>query len=76
MIYKNMKIKVETDEHGESNLDEIVGELERLGYSEEIHTTFQPKSICTYEDGTYHVYTREAKHKIGELTTLAELKEM
>ena len=25
MIYKNMKIKVEKDEHGESNLDEIVG---------------------------------------------------
>ena len=28
---KNMKIKVETDELGESNLDEIVEELERLG---------------------------------------------
>lgn len=33
---KNMKIKVETDEHGESNLDEIVGELERLGVCKDI----------------------------------------
>ena len=28
---KNMKIKVETDEHGKSNLDDVVAELERLG---------------------------------------------
>lgn len=28
---KGMKIKVETDEHGEANLDEIVVELERMG---------------------------------------------
>lgn len=27
---KNMKIKVETDEHGESNLDEIVEKLEKF----------------------------------------------
>lgn len=31
MIYKNMKIKVETDEHGESNLDEIVGGVGKIG---------------------------------------------
>ena len=28
---KNMKIKVETDEHGESNLDEIVGGVGAVG---------------------------------------------
>ena len=67
---KNMKIKVE------NNLDEIVGELERLGYVIEIKTAKKPKSICTYEDGTYHVYMQEAKNKIGKPTTLAELKEM
>ena len=52
------------------------GELERLGYVIEIKTAKKPKSICTYEDGTYHVYMQEAKNKIGKPTTLAELKEM
>ena len=72
MNFKDMKIEI----NEQQPLNEIVMELERLVYSKEIHTTCQPKSICTYEDGTYHVYMREAKHKIGELTTLAELKEM
>ena len=72
MNFKSMKIEI----NEQQPLNEIVGELERLGYSKEIHTTYQPESICTYGDGTYHVYTREAKYKIGELTTLAELKEM
>lgn len=72
MNFKSMKIEI----NEQQPLDEVVMELGRLGYSKEIHTNCTPKSICTYEDGTYHVYTREAKHKIGELTTLAELKEM
>ena len=60
----------------ENNLDEIVSALERLGYVVELKTPKKPKSICTYEDGTYHVYMREAKHKTGNLTTLAELRSM
>ena len=72
MNFKDMKIEI----NEQQPLNEIVAELERLGYRKEIHTTCQPKSICTYEDGTYHVYMRETKYKIGELTTLAELKEM
>lgn len=67
MNFKSMKIEI----NEEQPLDEVVAGLERLGYRKEIHTTCQPKSICTYEDGTYHVYMREAKHKIGDLTTLA-----
>ena len=70
MNFKNMKIPVE------NNLDEIVGELERLGYRVELKTAKKPKSICTYEDGTYHVYMRGVELKAGNPTTLAELKEM
>ena len=70
MKFKNMKIPVE------NNLDEVVIELERLGYRAELKTSKNPKSICTYGDGTYHVYMRETKYKVGDLTTLAELKEM
>ena len=70
MKFKNMKIPVE------NNLDEVVIELERLGYRAELKTSKNPKSICTYNDGTYHGYMRETKYKIGDLTTLAELKEM
>ena len=70
MKFKNMKIPVE------NNLDEVVIELERLGYRAELKTSKSPKSICTYGDGTYHVYMRETKYKVGDLTTLAELKEM
>lgn len=70
--FKNMKIEV----NAEQPLDDIVGELERLGYRVELKTSKNPKSICTYGDGTYHVYMREIKYKVGDLTTLAELKEM
>ena len=70
MNFKNMKIKVE------NNLEDIMRELERLGYRVELKTSKSPKSICTYGDGTYHVYMRVAEHKVGNLTTLAELKEM
>ena len=72
MNFKSMKIEI----NEQQPLNEIVAELERLGYSKEIQTTSKPKSICTYKDGTYHIYMREAEYKIGSLTTLAELKEM
>ena len=69
---RNMKIEINEAQ----SLDEVVRELERLGYGVELKTSKNPKSICTYDDGTYHIYMRETKHKIGDLTTLAELKEM
>ena len=70
---KNMKIKVETDEHGESNLDEIVGELERLGYVKIFGGDgFGAKTIESYMDGTFDAWIQSDKYN----TTLAELKEM
>ena len=71
-----MKIKVEKDEHGESNLDEIVVELERLGYIDfygfsRVNTT----NVETFTDGTFDIYCMEINMDI-ELTTLAELRSM
>ena len=74
---KNMKIKVETDEHGESNLDEIVETLEGEGYRcDGYHPHYCNYVVCC-DDGTYCMYTLD----IGRddeyiLTTLAELRSM
>ena len=70
---KNMKIKVE------NNLDEIVGELERLGF--ENCTTFNSKNvrfILAFEDHkTFTDYFNLDCSDIEVIeTTLAELKEM
>ena len=63
---KNMKIKVE------NNLDEIVGELERLGFRAS-QIRYDPKFINT----TGHGYFLMTNHPLDfPLTTLAELKEM
>ena len=69
MNYKNMKIKVE------NNLDEIVGELERLGYKKNCNLTNGINWIVCFECGFYCQYGKmNAFNKV--LTTLDELKEM
>lgn len=65
-MFKDMKIPVE------NNLDEIVAELERLGY-EPSQIIFYATHINTTDCGTYLL----TKHPWDyPLTTLAELKEM
>ena len=75
---KNMKIKVETDEHGESNLDEIVSELERLGYKRKIAPRKARKDmwIVAFQIGKYDVYRNMRDFTSIETTTLAEIKGM
>ena len=69
MNFKNMKI------HVENNLDEIVGELERLGYAFEIGR--HSDSIICDDCGFCFSFRIDYFNKDdGELTTLAELKEM
>ena len=66
---KNMKIPVE------NNLDEIVRELERLGYKKNCNLTSGINWIVCFEGGFYCQYGKmNAFNKV--LTTLAELKEM
>ena len=80
MIYemKNMKIAVNKNQP----LDEIVGELERLGYKKMrwggfIIDAFNDCSIRVFEDGTYTDMKSKQIYDYGyEPTTLAELKEM
>lgn len=68
-MFKNMKIQVE------NNLDEIVTELERLGYeTDDGFVDGVDNFVHTYRNGTYDFFM--SNQLWGELTTLAELKEM
>ena len=69
MNFKNMKIPVE------NNLDEIVRELERLGYQKyDGDMVKNPTIIEAYADGIYCFYSQDLH--VCKITTLAELKEM
>lgn len=71
-MFKNMKIAI----NEQQPLDEVVKELERVGYMVEHKTVMVVKCICTYADGTMHLYMQGCGKKYSELTTLTELKEM
>ena len=72
---KNMKIKVETDEHGKSNLDDVVAELERLGYVKQAWLNHQKEVIATFETGVYSNFNY-FYNDTHNPTTLAELRSM
>lgn len=73
---RNMKIKVETDELGESNLDEIVVELERLGFKKSV-TVGAETGVFIYADKMNNHYFEDGRNLLFfSLTTLAELKDM
>ena len=69
---KNMKIEVQ------NNLDEIVVELERLGYKRKIAPRKARKDmwIVAFQIGRYDVYRNMRDFTSIETTTLAELKKM
>ena len=71
---RNMKIPVE------NNLDEIVGELERLGYFKGCWWIgFANITIIEADGETGHLVDyrgNDIDARYGDLTTLAELKEM
>lgn len=67
----NMKIAITP----EQPLDEVVVELQRLGYeTDEGFVDGVDNFVHTYRDGTYDFFM--SFQLWGELTTLAELKEM
>lgn len=71
MTKRNLKIAITP----EQPLDEVVGELKRLGYK--IDGDFVDgvdNFVHTYRDGTYDFFM--SSQLWGKLTTLAELKEM
>lgn len=63
---KNMKIKVE------NNLDEIVVELERLGYKKDLEKG--NSLVLCHELGLYSLHSHD--YGFGNLTTIAELRSM
>ena len=67
MNFKNMKIPVE------NNLDEIVAELERMGYRCFAKDKQCQRFVVTNSFGWYDIARYDEKQP---LTTLAELKEM
>ena len=70
---KNMKIEINDTQP----LDEVVGELDRLGYRCACKSVFGAQTITTWNSGHYHeVGLPVIMVDNGELTTLAELKEM
>lgn len=71
MTFKHMKIKVE------NNLDEIVAELERLGYR--INGWLENRIIRSVKTNHFGLYSGDffdVDIIQGDLTTLAELKGM
>ena len=73
---KNMKFKVETNKLGESNLDEIVRELERLGYKRVEVNQVAHYVKTNAKRGIYKVVHRGFAFNYLAETTLEELKEM
>ena len=76
---KYMKIEVETDELGESNLDEIVAELDKRGYRKVGWIGCRnPNLITTNTKGFYTDHAISFWSCFGDLplTTLAELRSM
>lgn len=75
---KNMKIAITP----EQPLDEVVRELERLGYKKRrwggfIDERFKDCSIRTFDDGWFTDMKSKQIYAYGyELTTLTQLKEM
>lgn len=74
MNYKNMKIKVE------NNLDEIVEELEKRGLHLNKRQSLEKAKNITFigvfNGGWFEFFSINHEFWDGELTTLAELKEM
>lgn len=71
--FKNLKIEVNT----EQPLDEIVKELERLGYEKSGWTPIDNiLYICSSNKGFYSNYSSMRKYWDEFITTLSELKEM
>lgn len=69
---KNMKIEINKDQP----LDEVVSELERLGYKCGYKTGLVAKRVNTFADGYFVTLGNVGMGLTHNLTTLAELKEM
>lgn len=71
MKYKNMKIEI----NDEQSLNDVVMELERLGYKKNCNLTSGINWIVCFEGGFYCQYGKmNAFNKV--LTTITELKAM
>lgn len=68
--FLNLKI------HAENNLDEIVGELERIGYIRKQRLIRGENIVATDDEGEFYIFSNDVMLEDFRLTTLTELKEM
>lgn len=69
-MYKNMKIEINMQQP----LDEIVEELERLGYSLAFETQWLNRFVYTTQGGRYSILVSDLY--LEKTTTIAELRSM
>jgi len=69
MKYKNMKIEINKDQP----LDDVMREVERLGYDCDFQSTDNPNFVALYHDGSCAWYIFDVEM---DLVTLEELKAM
>lgn len=71
MKFQNMKIEI----NDQQPLDEVVSELERLGYKKRCTTVGKPRFVTTECNGLYDIFFMDYYARKAE-TTLAELKDL
>lgn len=69
--FQNMKIQI----NEQQPLDEVVKELERLGYKKRCITVGKPRFVSTENNGFYDVFFIDY-YNFRESTTLTQLKAM
>lgn len=73
MKYKNMKIEINESQP----LNDVVMELERLGYDQDVFQMDSPSLVVCYPDGFYMALIPSSRTRLPVLkTTLTELKAM
>lgn len=71
--FRNLKIAI----NDQQPLDEVVGELERLGYVRTQKTPIEDRNtVATEDDGEFYIFSNDLLLEDFRPTTLAELKEM
>lgn len=68
-MFKNMKIEI----NDQQPLDEVVRELERLGYICDWQSSDEPNFMVCYKDGTFSWFVFDVE---SEVVSLQQLKEM
>lgn len=70
--FHNLKIAITEDQQ----LDEVVMELERLGYIRKQRIVIGKNIVATDDNGEFYIFSNDVLLEDFRLTTLSKLKEM